>query len=190
MQPFKEKPIVDLGCGGNFTLNLLRSAGFKSLVGIDLTVPKAGIAGTIRGIYRRYRPRSYSVPMYRLVRGNILDTPFDDNSFDAAVCLSVVEHSVDTESFFRETSRIMRDGAKLYLSTDYWEPKIETTAIKYGGLPWRILDKSEIELLIGIGCRFGFQIEGESTVPGAEAPLVYSKGKYYTFISMAFTLSK
>lgn len=189
MQEFKEGSIVDLGCGGNFTLNLLRRAGFKSLVGIDLSVPKTGFGSTLRGVYRRYRPRLYSIPMYRLVRGNILGTPFQASSFDAAVCLSVVEHDVNPELFFRETSRILKDGARLYLSTDYWEPSVDTSQIKYGNMPWRILDRSEIERLVAVGRRFGFLVDGDE-VPEVGEPLVYNKGKHYTFISMTFTLSK
>lgn len=189
MEPLRERPIVDLGSGENYTLNMLRRAGFKALVGIDMRVPRESWFDGLRSTYRRYRPRKGLLPRYRLVQGNILNTPFDQSFFDAAVCLSVVEHNVNLEQFFAESSRILRKGARMYLSTDYWEPKINTTGATFGGMPWKIFDKTGVETLAAIGRSHGFKLD-DPTIPDVKMPVVYAKGKHYTFISMTFTLSK
>lgn len=168
---------------------MLRKAGFKNLVGMDLKVPRIGMIAKARGAYRHVRPRPGLAPSYRLVRGNIQSTPFEESSFDAAVCLSVVEHNIDLEKFFSESSRILKDGARMYLSTDYWDPKIDTSGIFFGGVPWNIFDKTEVEQLVDIGHGHGFSID-DAEVSSVSSPLVYAKGKHYTFVSMIFTLSK
>lgn len=43
--------------------------------------------------------------------------PYADNSFDAAIAIEVSEHINDHEVFFKELSRILKPGSKLYLST-------------------------------------------------------------------------
>lgn len=43
--------------------------------------------------------------------------PYDDNSFDAAIAIEVSEHINDHEVFFKEISRILKPGAKLYITT-------------------------------------------------------------------------
>lgn len=48
-----------------------------------------------------------------LLRGNLLTLPFADNSFDALVCLSVLEHIHDTAAGLRELKRVLRPGGRL-----------------------------------------------------------------------------
>ena len=43
--------------------------------------------------------------------------PFADETFDAALCLEVVEHVADPPALLREVARILRPGGSLYLST-------------------------------------------------------------------------
>ena len=40
------------------------------------------------------------------IRGDITKLRFDAGTFDAVTCLSVVEHGVDLDAYFREMSRI------------------------------------------------------------------------------------
>lgn len=43
--------------------------------------------------------------------------PYADNSFDIVIAIEVSEHIIDHEVFFRELSRILKPGGKLYIST-------------------------------------------------------------------------
>jgi len=78
-----------------------------------------------------------------------MNTTFPDNYFSNITCLSVIEHEVDFDKFASEITRLLMVGGKLYLTFDYWMPKI-TPNIKLYGLAWNILDKSETEMLIKI----------------------------------------
>ncbi len=42
--------------------------------------------------------------------GDLANLPFEDNSFDMAFCIYVLEHMVDPERFAREVMRILRPG--------------------------------------------------------------------------------
>src|SRR5512133_1721023 len=43
--------------------------------------------------------------------------PYSDNSFDLIIAIEVSEHILDHEVFFRESSRILKPGGKLYITT-------------------------------------------------------------------------
>ena len=74
--------------------------------------------------------------------------------FKNITCLSVIEHEVDIKKFVTEVSRILTDGGKLYLTFDYWTPKLKTT-VKLYGLTWSPLDEYETQTLIK---EWGFNI--------------------------------
>lgn len=43
--------------------------------------------------------------------------PYEDNSFDVAIAIEVMEHIYDHENFFREVNRILKPGGQLFIST-------------------------------------------------------------------------
>jgi hypothetical protein len=102
---------------------------------------------------------------------------------------TVIEHGVNFERFFKETSRILRNGAVLYLSTDNWEPKIDTTGILAFNSSWTIFSKNQILGIIVTASRAGFELASRDD-PSTSEPVVWWMGKEYTFISMRFTLKK
>lgn len=65
--------ILDLGCMESVLPLFLSSLGFQ-VTGFD---------------FRQY---PYRVPNFEFVQGSILDLPFEDASFDAATCVSTIEH--------------------------------------------------------------------------------------------------
>ena len=44
--------------------------------------------------------------------------------FDYVTSLSVIEHGVNIEKYFREMSRIIKSNGYLLTSTDYWPDKL------------------------------------------------------------------
>ncbi len=87
----------------------LYTYGYRHLTGINLAFKRTIQRGPIH-----YEP------------GDITDTRFADKFFDAAACLSVIEHGVDLTAFFTEMGRILKPNGLLMLSTDYWETPVDT----------------------------------------------------------------
>lgn len=49
--------------------------------------------------------------------------PFDEAEFDSAMCIEVLEHVPDPQDFLREVHRVLRPGAKLFLTVP-WAARI------------------------------------------------------------------
>ena len=185
---FKNKRVVDLGCGGLYLLKFLSSLQFNNLTGIDLSLSLSDRFCPI--FYSLYTKRALR-PAYKLYRKNIEKTGFDSSSFDFAVSLSVIEHGVDLHKFFSESARILRDGAILYLSTDYWEPKIHIDeSMQMYGAEWTIFSKDEITNLIDIAQKHGFYLRKEGEIPNVKDPVIYNCSIGYTFCSIEMKLKK
>ena len=106
----KEARILDAGSERySVILPWLCLYGYVDLYGINLVFDSAVRLG----------PITYE-------HGDVTGTRFETGSFDAVTCLSVVEHGVDTEKYFREMSRILKRGGVLITSVDYYETPVET----------------------------------------------------------------
>jgi SAM-dependent methyltransferase len=101
--------------------------GYRNLIGINLTFGKKVRRGPIRYEY-----------------GDITKTRFPAASFDAIACLSVIEHGVDVDLYFREMSRLLKPGALLITSTDYYDSPVETFGLKAFGVPIHVFGPKEI----------------------------------------------
>ena len=102
--------------------------GYKNLIGINLTIEKPIRYGSIRYEY-----------------GDITKTEFDDNTFDAIACLSVIEHGVDLDAYLQEMSRILKPGGVLITSTDYYAEQIDTQNKTAYGVPIHVFNQNEIQ---------------------------------------------
>jgi len=121
---------LDMGSSESFILkNLAIKRIHGELHGIDLRAPGAPIEGV-----------RYSV-------GDLMDTGLPGNSFKNITCLSVIEHEVDFDKFMREASRLLQDKGRLFVTFDYWEPKI-LFPVKLYDLEWNILDKQAVKGII------------------------------------------
>lgn len=163
--------IIDLGCSPYCTLNFMAALGFKNLYGIDLDI----------------KDNAIKEAPYHLYRGDITNTSFQSNFFDLALSISVVEHGVDLEMFFKEASRILKDNSLLFLTTDYWEETRSIDAsIKPLGLPWKVFDKNDIQELIATANDYGLILEGDINIPSClDKPIIW-QGVEYTFIGLLF----
>lgn len=50
-----------------------------------------------------------------VAEGSVLDIPYDDNSFDAVFCLSVIDHLADRDRAFAELARVLKPGGHMYI---------------------------------------------------------------------------
>lgn len=172
----KDGDLCDLGSNGSYLLHNAVKMGIKGRkCGIDLGKPEYEIEGV------------------EYIQGDLMKTPYEDNYFDTLTCLSVIEHEVNFDLLAKECSRLLRPGGKLYISCDYWDPKVDTTDVgtKLYGLKWNILDKADVLLLVSALKENGLEITSEidwTTQDKVINPQFYSPyGREYTFGLFSFT---
>lgn len=124
--------ILDAGCGRySVPLEWLEAAGYRDLAACDYELDHKGRVGPIE---------------YRVA--DLTQSPYADGEFAAALCLSVIEHNVDLDSFYAEMGRILKPQGLLVLSTDYWPDKIDTRGVRpYGDAlgDTKIFSRPELE---------------------------------------------
>lgn len=97
--------LLDAGCGtGIFTLGFL--SGGASVVGLDISLPMLNHAGI----------KITNEPFF-MVRGDMLQLPFRDNSFDKAVSVTALEFIEDARSAVSELLRVTRPGGYVVVAT-------------------------------------------------------------------------
>lgn len=177
--------ILDMGCGGTAcsVLKFLCNRGLTNCYGIDLSISIEDRLTQIWSMIKNKRIRS----PFKLMRGDLTRTQFLSNSFDFIICLSVIEHGVNVESFLEEAGRLLRSQGTLFVSTDYWEPKILTNDSGNPlGLDWNIFSKKEIESLIDKARKHNLRLKSEANIPLPKDKVIHWNGKEYTAISLVF----
>ena len=130
------------------------------------------------------REKSLRPPFY-LHKGDITKTPFGEETCDVAVSISTLEHGVDLEGFFAEAGRILKPGGALFITTDYWDKRINTNgAARAFGLPWKIFSADQIGDLLKVAGNHGFGLTQECAVPPCLDRPVSWQGHDYTFIAI------
>jgi hypothetical protein len=76
-----------------------------------------------------------------------MDTKLPSGFFKNITCLSVIEHEVNFAKFANEASRLLEKHGRLFVTFDYWNPKLNPR-IKLFGLNWQPLDKEAVQELI------------------------------------------
>lgn len=101
------KAVLDLGCAGGFMAEALARRG-TDVTGID---PAAEAIDAARAHAREGKLRiGYDVGV-----GEAL--PYDDASFDAVVCVDVLEHVADLNKVLSEVARTLRPGGLFLFDT-------------------------------------------------------------------------
>lgn len=97
--------VLDIGCGFGMLSESLASRGCQ-VTGVDASPASIELA--------RRRAAAAELPIdYQTARSEEL--PFEDASYDVAICYDVLEHVDDLEQTLSETSRILkRDGIYVY----------------------------------------------------------------------------
>jgi arsenite methyltransferase len=105
--------VADLGTGpGLLAKDIAQQAGPKGIVeGIDFSESMVALA----------RRRCGTLPTVSLRIGNVDALPYDDASFDAAVCAQVYEYVPDTERALRELRRVLKPGGRAVIVDTDWE---------------------------------------------------------------------
>ncbi len=97
--------ILDAGCGSG--RNMVDLAKHGTVTGIELSSPSVELA----------RERRVGT----VLEGSILDTPFEDSSFDLTVSLDVIEHLEDDVGALRELRRVTKPGGALLVTVPAYQ---------------------------------------------------------------------
>jgi 2-polyprenyl-6-hydroxyphenyl methylase / 3-demethylubiquinone-9 3-methyltransferase len=99
--------VLDLGCAGGFMAEAIADRG-AIVTGIDPAVEAIAAA-------KAHAAANHRVIRYDVGVGEAL--PYTDASFDAVVCVDVLEHVVDLGRVLRETVRVLRPGGMFLFDT-------------------------------------------------------------------------
>ncbi len=113
--------ILDAGCGTGLSGKALRSVGFETVDGIDVSsrsLKSAGMSG------------AYST--LRLMDMQQFPLPIPDNQYDGLACVGVLTYLIDTSGILREFSRMVRSGGIVVLTqrTDLFEKRKFRSVLK------------------------------------------------------------
>ncbi len=157
--------ILDVGCYESPILPMLKRLGFINLYGCDLVLKldnNTTLKKNSRSVYHEdYKPiiEMYNDKSYQLSIRNLEDTNYSDQMFDYVTSLSVIEHGVNIEKYFKEMSRIIKSNGYLLTSTDYWPHKlVNNKNVLSNGTPDNIFSRDEIENLVKIAEKNGFKL--------------------------------
>lgn len=151
-------------------LPALARCGYTRLLGVNLTIDVPHRRGPIE--FRH---------------GNIECLDLPDRSVGFAACLSVIEHGVDLPRFFAEMARVILPGGRLFVSTDYWGPGLDTTGVEAYGAPFRPFDADQIRAVEAIAGEAGLRTTGPvRTDTGDKVVHWKRKDLRYTFHNMLF----
>jgi ubiquinone/menaquinone biosynthesis C-methylase UbiE len=174
--------VLDMGCGETnlAVIRFLHQKDLRNCCGIDLSISRKDRLSQIGLMVKNKTLR----PPFRLTEGDLTKTKYPSNSFDLIICLSVIEHGVDIESFLKEASRLLKSSGSLYISTDYWEPKLSTNGLNRPfGLSWNIFSKAEIKSLISLSKKYNFQMKNED-IPSTGKKIIHWNDRDFTVISL------
>ncbi|MEM6588841.1 MAG: bifunctional 2-polyprenyl-6-hydroxyphenol methylase/3-demethylubiquinol 3-O-methyltransferase UbiG [Pseudomonadota bacterium] len=99
--------VLDLGCAGGFMAEALHNSGAE-VTGIDPAAEAISAART-HAIHEGYGIH------YDVGVGEAL--PYEDASFDAVVCVDVLEHVSDLDRVLREVHRVLVPGGRFFFDT-------------------------------------------------------------------------
>ena len=152
------KVVLDLGCAGGFMAEALALRGAQ-VTGID---PAAHAIEAARAHARQEDLRiGYDVGV-----GEAL--PYDTGSFDAVVCVDVLEHVAELDKVLSEVARILRPGGLLLFDTINRNPLARLATITIAENVLRLLPRGthDPSMFIKPG-ELRAVMQGAGLVPGA-----------------------
>jgi 2-polyprenyl-3-methyl-5-hydroxy-6-metoxy-1,4-benzoquinol methylase len=96
--------VLDAGCGEGYGAELLRTAGARSVIGLDYD-----------GTALRHIAKVY--PQLKVLQGNLVQQGLADDAFDLVVSMQTIEHLWDQPAFVSECARVVRPGGAVVLTT-------------------------------------------------------------------------
>jgi len=101
---FKNKNILEAGCGGGRFSYALSRLGPKKVTGIDF-----GVDG-LKNARQKFKASNLEFK-----KANVLDIPYKDNTFDFVLSNGVIHHTENFEKGLHEVIRVCKPGGDIYL---------------------------------------------------------------------------
>lgn len=137
---FRDKTVLDVGCGAGGKTMYYASLGVKRVVGMD--------------ILEKYRAESEALArelgfegVFEFVCGDAAHTDFPDNTFDTVIMNDAMEHVERPELVLSEVRRILRRGGRLYVNFPPINHPFGAHLSDLIGIPWVHLLFSEDTLI-------------------------------------------
>ena len=99
--------VLDAGCGEGETLERLEGRVNGVVTGIDLNPQSVAFAAS-------------RIPSGSFMVADLIDLPFEDDSFDLVFCLEVLEHIPDPAPALAELARVCRGDLVLSVPSEPW----------------------------------------------------------------------
>jgi len=111
LEPRSRRRVLNVGCGDSYVSATLlaNQPDIGQLAGLDVS------EDAIRVSYELYRQNGLDHP---LVRGSVLELPFDAAAFDLCLCSEVLEHVRNVDGALRELHRVTGSYAILSVPND------------------------------------------------------------------------
>ncbi len=102
--------ILDIGCGGGMNINRMASEA-KKVYGVDYSIESVNLSREVNeDLIKRGKVEIYE--------GNVMDLPFEDNSFDIVTAFETVYFWPDIEKSFGEVKRVLKPGGMFLIGCE------------------------------------------------------------------------
>ena len=125
---FKDKDVLDVGCGAAGKSLYYLSLGAKSVTGMDV------VSDYEKEAYKLQNTLGLSG--FKFVVCDAAKTSFDDNSFDTVIMNDAMEHVDKPEAVLKEIYRILKPGGKLYVNFPPYNHPFGAHLSDAIGIPW------------------------------------------------------
>jgi ubiquinone/menaquinone biosynthesis C-methylase UbiE len=120
LEPQPGERVLEIGPGtGYYTLDLAEWTGPKGAIEI-LDLQQQMLDHTIR------RAREHGLWNVNPTRGDARELGFEDDSFDAAILITVLGEIPDQDAALREVARVLRPGGRLIVGELFGDPHMVT----------------------------------------------------------------
>ena len=102
--------ILDIGCGGGMNINRMAQTA-KKVYGVDYSIESVNLSKEVNeDLIREGRVKVYE--------GNVMDLPFEDNSFDIVTAFETVYFWPDIVKSFGEVKRVLKPGGMFLIGCE------------------------------------------------------------------------
>lgn len=126
---FKDKVVLDIGCGAAGKTIYYATKGVKKIVGVE-------ILGKYKKEAENLAEKYGMENKFEFVSADAANTPFEDETFDTIIMNDAMEHVDEPEKVLKECYRILKKNGKLYLNFPPYNHPYGAHLSDAIGMPW------------------------------------------------------
>lgn len=128
-QMFRDKTVLDIGCGGGGKTCYYATYGPKKMIGIDI-VPHYAEEGNA------FAKEKGLADVVSFMTGDAARMIFEDNTFDTIIMNDAMEHVGEPEKTLEECFRVLKPGGHLYINFPPFYHPYGAHLSDAIGIPW------------------------------------------------------